>query len=112
MSGLGKSIKNAVNPKRLRDIGKVAAGWGSPKSLAKHSKEIVSGTVDDMSMLMAPDTTALDKLAAAQEAANKAMPMPDELELQRARRRAGATARGGRASTIMSGGNNGQGLGG
>jgi hypothetical protein len=108
MSGLGKSIKNAVNPKRLARIGQAAL---NPWNL-NAQKKILKGTAEDMSMLMAPDTTALDRLTAAQEAANKAMPMPDELELQRARRRAGATSRGGRASTIMSGGNNGQGLGG
>lgn len=110
MSGVGKSLKNAINPKRLKRIAQAAI---NPWNL-NAQKKVIEGTGKDMGMLFEPDNSAMERLAAAQEAANNqpSMPMPDELELQRARRRAGATSRSGRASTIMSGGSNGQGLGG
>lgn len=109
MSGMGKSLKNALNPKRLSRIGQAAL---NPWNL-NAQKKILKGTGQDMEMLMTPDNSAMEKLIAEQQAANNApaMPMPDEEELRRARRRQGASSGGGRASTIMSGGS-GQGLGG
>lgn len=110
MGGISKSFKKLTSGKfwkkeALRGI----RGSFNPLGSAKNALSQAGKKLGEM---MAPDNTALEQLAAAQAEANKAMPMPDDLELQRARRRAGATSRGGRASTIMSGGNNGQGLGG
>lgn len=110
MSGIKNTAKRLTSGKfwkkeALRGI----RGTWDPIGSAKNALNQAGDRIGEM---MAPDNTALEQLAAAQAEANKAMPMPDDLELQRARRRAGATSRGGRASTIMSGGNNGQGLGG
>lgn len=110
MSGLGKSVKNALSRNRLTRIAQAAI---NPLNV-NAQKKVLKGTGKDMELLMTPDNSAMERLAAAQEAANnqQAMPMPDDLEIQRARRRAGGASRGGRASTIMSGGGSGQGLGG
>lgn len=96
MGGISKSVKKLTSGKFWKK--------GALHPLSQAGKKIGE--------MMGLDNTGLEQLAAAQAEANKAMPMPDDLELQRARRRAGATSRGGRASTIMSGGSNGQGLGG
>lgn len=110
MGGISKSAKNALSPKRLKRIGQAAI---NPWNL-NAQKEILKGTGEDLEMLMTPDNSAMEKLIAEQNAANNkpSVPMPDEEEIRRARRRAGGASRSGRASTIMSGGAGGQGLGG
>lgn len=109
MGGIKKSVKNATNPKRLKDIGKAAL---NPWDL-KSQKNVIEGSIEDMAILTTPDNSAMEELIAAQNAANNQppMPMPDEAELKRARRRQGGSARSGRASTIMSSGET-KGLGG
>lgn len=110
MGGISKTAKRLTSGKFWRkEFSRGLKGMINPIGSAKNALEQAGNRVGEM---MTPDNTALEQLAAAQAEANKSMPMPDELELQRARRRAGATSRSGRASTIMSGGSNGQGLGG
>lgn len=85
-------LKGAINPLSAKDALRDAGG--------------------DLEEMMTPDNSAMEKLIAEQTASNNKpeMPMPDDLEIRRARRRQGSSSRTGRASTIMSGG--GQGLGG
>lgn len=110
MGGIKKTVDRVTSGKFWRkELSRGLRGSINPLGSAKNAFEQAGNRVSE---LMTPDNSALEQLAAAQAEANKATPMPDDLELQRARRRAGGTSRGGRASTIMSGGNNGQGLGG
>ena len=87
-------LKGAINPLSAKDALRDAGG--------------------DIEEMMTPDNSAMEKLIAEQTAASNKpeMPMPDDEEIRRARRRAGGASRSGRASTIMSGGMGGQGLGG
>lgn len=126
MSGVGKSVKGAFKRGTpfLKDGFKpVGLGKWKPKDLTKEFKDRTENawaavnpkdTLNDIEVAMTPDNSAMEQLLAEQQAANNKpeMPMPDEEEIRRARRRAGGASRSGRASTIMSGGAGGQGLGG
>src|SRR3990167_7311372 len=115
MSGVGKSVKGAV--KRAAPFLKKTAMLGvNPYRALKDPKEHLKDlddalnpghALEDIEIAMTPDNSAMERLLAEQQAANNKpdMPMPDEEEIRRSRRRSGGASRSGRASTIMSGGN-------
>ena len=122
MSGVGKSAKGAfkrATPFLKGSAKRVVNPYSALKDPKKDFKDLDDAlnpghALEDIEVAMAPDNSAMEALLAEQQAANNkpAMPMPDEEEIRRARRRAGGASRSGRASTIMSGGAGGQGLGG
>ena len=96
--------KKVFNIDRQKEV--IKQGIGNPFKPWEGTIKTLENTAEDLGTAFTPDTTEQDRIAQEtldlmrQEAEKPAIPMPDEHELRRARRRRGQPYSG-RMSTVL-----------